>query len=278
MKKRARAYDGANIKWEQHSVRSPHVTFGQVCYRPGGYCGPRVQRDYQLVLLRSGSCRLRVGGERRALAVGDVHLLTPGNREHFRFDGETQTHHVWCAAAPGSLPHALRARLTAVGHAACRPSECFERLLSSAFLLRTGRSPAAHLVVDALAGALFAEFLNMAERGDDSGDGSDAGVRRAVRHMEDHLAESDCLLGAQRAAGYSVNALIYKFREALGATPARHLWRLRTEKGIELLGDTGLSAAEIAARCGFKNPFHFSRAVKRLQGIPPREIRRRAWA
>ena len=35
--------------------------------------------------------------------------------------------------------------------------------------------------------------------------------------MEDHLAAPDCLAGAQRAAGCSVNALIYKFAaNALG--------------------------------------------------------------
>jgi len=29
--------------------------------------------------------------------------------------------------------------------------------------------------------------------------------------------------------------------------------------------------------CGFKNPFHFSRAVKKLHGKPPRQIRYEAW-
>lgn len=271
-------YDGANIEWEQRSVRSPRVTFGQVRYQPGGYCGPRVQRDYQLVLLYSGSCDVRVDKTRRQLRVGEVSLFKPAHHEHFRFDLSFPTHHFWCSVSPAGLPAALRARLAAVPHAACRPSACFGRLVSSAFLLRTAQSSAAQRVVDALALALFAEFLNMAGRDEDAEGGRDESVKRALRHMEDHLGEADCLAGAQHAAGCSVNALIYKFRGALGATPARHLWRMRTEKGLELLADTGLSVAEIAAQCGFKNPFHFSRAVKRLQGLPPREVRRRAWA
>jgi AraC-like DNA-binding protein len=259
------------------SVRSPRVTFGQVRYQPGGYCGPRVQRDFQLVLLYSGSCELRVGPASRWLKVGNVYLLKPGHREHFLFDAARQTHHFWCSVSPSSFNPALRKSLGAVAPEGHPPSECFSRLVSSAFLLRSGVTPAAEQVIDALAMTLFAEFLNMAAHASRMSRG-DACVLRALRHMEDHLAEPDCLAGAQRAAGCSVNALIYKFSAAVGATPARHLWRLRIEKGLELLTDTGLSVAEIADRCGFKNPFHFSRCVRRLQSESPRAIRRRAWA
>lgn len=276
MKPSALAYDGANIEWELRSVRSPRVTFGQVRYQPGGYCGPRVQRDYQLVLLYSGSCELRVGASARPLKVGDVYLLKPGHREHFLFDRARQTHHFWCSAAPENLSPALRKSLNAAAPEGQPPSECFTRLVSAAFLQRTGQSPSAEQVVDTLAQTLLCEFLNMAAHARQMSR-DDACVLRALRHMEDHLADPDCLAGARRAAGCSVNALIYKFVAAVGATPARHLWRLRTEKGLGLLADTGLSVAEIADRCGFKNPFHFSRCVRRFQSESPRSVRRRAW-
>jgi len=71
--------------------------------------------------------------------------------------------------------------------------------------------------------------------------------------------------------------MIYKFREALNMTPARYLWKLRGEQGVAMLAETGLSIAEIAYRCGFKNPYHFSRMVKTLQGTSPRTVRRKAW-
>ena len=270
-------YDGTKIEWEQRSVRSSRVTFGQVRYQPGGYCGPRVQRDFQLVLLYSGSCTVRVDAARRVLRVGDVYLFKPQHREHFLFDSHTPTHHFWCSVAPASLPPTLRRALDAMPDKGHPPSECFNRLVSAAFLLRTGQSPAALQVVDALAFALFSEFLNLADHATLM-IRDDACVTQALRHMEDHLGEPDCLAGAQQAARCSENALIYKFRAAVGTTPARHLWRLRTEKGLGLLAETGLSVAEIASQCGFKNPFHFSRCVRRMQGQPPREVRRRAWA
>jgi len=277
MKHPNNAYDGDKIEWVQRSVRSPRVTIGQVRYQPGGYCGPRVQRDYQLVLLYSGSCTAQIDEPRRKLKVGEVYLFKPGHHEQFKFDRQTQTHHFWCSATPACLGTALRQALDSMPPKSLPPSECFNRVVSAAFLLRTEQTPTALQVVDALALSLFAEFLNMADHvrlmiHDD------ACVMRALRHIEDHLGEHDCLSGAQRAAGCSENALIYKFAAAVGTTPARHVWRLRTEKGLGLLKDTGLLVAEIADQCGFKNPFHFSRCVRRMQGLPPREIRRRAWA
>jgi AraC-like DNA-binding protein len=96
--------------------------------------------------------------------------------------------------------------------------------------------------------------------------------------MEEHFGDDDCLRAARKVSGISQNAMIYKFKETLKVTPARFLWKLRTEQGIAMLGETGLSIAEIAYRCGFKNPYHFSRRVKTLQGSSPRKVRHHAWS
>jgi AraC family transcriptional regulator of arabinose operon len=271
-------YDGMRVAWDHRSVRSPRVVFGQVRYQPGGYCGPRIQRDYQLVLLHSGSCAVRVDRTRRELAAGAVALFRPGHREEFHFDPRLETHHAWCSVRPDFLPAALRRELREAPAEGLPCSETFQRICSAAFLLQTVRTPAAERVVEALSLALFAEYLDMARAAAATGTRRDEAVARALRHMEEHLDAEDCLRGAQRAAGCSVNALLYKFRSALGTTPARHLWRLRTEKGRALLAETGWTVAEIAERCGFKNPFHFSRSIRKHHGHAPRELRRRAWA
>ena len=270
-------YHGTHVAWDHRSVRSANVVFGQVRYQPGGYCGPRIQRDYELVLLYSGSCDVQVDRTRRPLRVGEVYLFRPGHREHFLFDPQVQSHHAWCSVRPGFLPAALRREIAHLPLTGLPCSEAFQRIFSAAFLLQTGPAAPAERVVEALALALWTEFLDLAHHAGHPAR-HDACVVRALRHMEDHLGDEDCLHGAQTAAGCSVNTMIYKFRAAIGATPARHLWRLRTEKGLALLAETGWTVAEIAEQCGFKNPFHFSRVVKQHQRLPPREIRRRAWA
>ncbi|MGH8017223.1 MAG: helix-turn-helix transcriptional regulator [Opitutaceae bacterium] len=68
------------------------------------------------------------------------------------------------------------------------------------------------------------------------------------------------------------------FKCHLHATPMRHVWETRTRQGMRLLRDTGLTVSEIASRCGFSTPFHFSRWVRTISGVAPREFRARAWA
>jgi len=99
---------------------------------------------------------------------------------------------------------------------------------------------------------------------------------RARRHLEEHCAEEDCLKGASRSAGITPQHLIRLFRQNYQQTPGRYLWQLRVERGARLLTATGLTVAEIADQCGFKNPFHFSRLMRKMQGLSPRQLRRPA--
>lgn len=269
-------YDGVRVVWDRRGVRTRHVIFGQVRYQPGGYCGPRVQRDYQLVVLHSGACEVRVDGRLQSLYPGTVHLFTPGHREWFRFSATTETHHSWCAVAPSQVPRTLKCALEDGPHASVRMSATLERIFAAAFAMAPPRHATAQLAVEALGRAALAEFARLRRDASAVLD-ADPCVSRAIQYMETHLAEKDCLDGTRRAACCSRNALIYKFRKSTRFTPARYLWRLRVERGAAMLVETALSIAEIADRCGFATPFHFSRCVRMLFGMPPRELRRRAW-
>src|SRR5262249_30343134 len=103
-------------------------------------------------------------------------------------------------------------------------------------------------------------------------------VAKAIRYMEQHLVEEGCLQNAHVAADVSRNTLISRFRSELGTTPARYLWRLRAERGTAMLAETGCTVAEIAYACGFADASHFSRLVKKLQGVSPQDLRRSLWS
>lgn len=273
MRKSTANYDGIRILWDNRNVHSDRVSFGQVRYQPGGYCGPRVQRDYELVILHSGGCDVRLDASHHQLHVGFIYFFRPGHREYFQFSHKTETHHSWCSISPKFFQPSMRRELNQVPFVEVPCSDSFHRILITAFLCRLS----AVRVIDGLGLALFGEFLDLArqvhgkQRNDES-------VLCAIRHMEEHFADEHCLDAARHAAGCSVNALIYKFTKETGLSPSRYLWKLRTEKGIAMLAGTGLTVAEIAYKCGFKNPFHFTRSVRQHQGCPPRELRRRAWA
>jgi AraC-like DNA-binding protein len=270
-----RNYHGAEIAWANRLVQTAQVNFGRVKYTPGGYCGPRRQRDYELVVLHSGGAQVEVDNETLVLPAEHAVLFLPGHQEHFVFSAKQETEHVWCSIRPPFVPADLRWRLArAPRMVPC--SELMHRLFAAAQGCRRVTSLAAGRVVEHLGLALFAEYLHRTTLWPQRAQRSEE-LSRAMACIEEHFGEEDCLARARRAAQCSESGLNQRFRRDLGTSPARYLWLTRVERGIALLRDTGLTVAEISERCGCKNPFHFSRLVKRSQGISPREVRRQAW-
>jgi len=269
-------YDGARVLWSNRRICSASTVCGEIRYQPGGFCGPRHQRDVQLVMVQSGACQVTIDEVVGDLPVGWAGVFLPGHREYFAFSPTHETHHTWCAVDPAQLPASLRKRL-AHAPARCPCSATFNQMHAAALALPWPLGEVRTTVLDQLGLSLLWEYVAMGESWQQHRF-CDGPVDRARHYMEAHLADHDCLEGALEAAGISRNALIKQFAATLGLTPARYLWQQRTERGIALLGDSGLSITDIAARCGFANPFHFSRLVRRLQGLAPTAIRQRHWA
>lgn len=268
-------YDGNLLRWENRRMHTANVVFGEVLYEPGGVCGPRIQQDFELVYLHSGNCQVRLNQAIHDLKAGAVYLFRPGGREHFRFATDKETHHGFCSVRPGFISTSMQKRLAQAPFSVpC--SEVFHVLLAAAFKLRPPRNRATSDLIDQLGVCAFAEFLN-ASNEVTAGASQHPAVLGFLRHVEDHFGEEECLLTAHQATGISRNALIYKFREEMHTTPARYLWKFRVERGAAMLAETGHTVAEIAYRCGFKNPFHFSRLVKKQLGQSPKTLRHHSW-
>jgi AraC-like DNA-binding protein/quercetin dioxygenase-like cupin family protein len=74
-------------------------------------------------------------------------------------------------------------------------------------------------------------------------------------------------------AGFSAQHLNRLFQRALGVTPLQCLTAMRMEKAAELLRDGKLSVAAIAERCGYNDPYYFSRQFSRHWGRSPTAYR-----
>jgi AraC-like DNA-binding protein len=268
--------DGASLRWSNCRIQTANVMFGEAVSSPGGSCGPRLQHYYQLLVLHSGGGCATVAREHRPLKVGQVYLLKPGFQELFQFSLERETHHSYCSIKPPFLAPDFRRNLN---HApwAVTESEAFRLLLEMVFKMRRPDHRATQYLVEALGRCLFAEYLRTAAL-EAGGQQQELAVRRFLEYVHDHLSEETCLAGGRIEAGVSPNALIYQFRSAMRTTPARYVWRARTERGVAMLRETGLTVAEISYRCGFKSPFHFSRMVKQHLGYSPRWVRKASRA
>jgi AraC family transcriptional regulator of arabinose operon len=265
-----------NISLVHLARPAPGLYFGDVWYHPGGECGPRIQNDYQLVIVHLGEANVSFDHEWCTIPPGSVALMLPGRREHFRFSRLHRTHHSWCAVHPDTVPRAWRKRLTGLPPVLPQ-SQTFEFLMKAAFSLRAWREKEGQDMLRTLGLALLEEYLRMAKSGA-SETQRESPCERARSYLDEHCAEENCLQGAARAASITPQHLIRLFRTHYQLTPGRYLWQTRVEQGAGLLTATGLTVAEIADRCGFKNPFHFSRLLRKMQGLSPRQLRQKAWA
>ncbi|GEM_PF-667050 len=103
----------------------------------------------------------------------------------------------------------------------------------------------------------------------------DALMARAAAEIEARFGAPLPLEALAAELGLSPVQFTRRFRAAFGETPSRFLKSLRLARARRLLGDTELTLAEIAERCGYENGFYLSRVFTAETGLPPSEYRRR---
>lgn len=85
-------------------------------------------------------------------------------------------------------------------------------------------------------------------------------------------ADWSCAQLAQ-TAGLSMPHFTRLFRQWTGYSPVDYVRRQRIDHARRLLADVDLSIKEVAARCGFDDPYHFSRVFRKVDGLSPTEFR-----
>jgi LacI family transcriptional regulator len=100
-------------------------------------------------------------------------------------------------------------------------------------------------------------------------------VRKAAQIIRDKVDVTSGVEDLVRTLGVSRRTLERRFVASLGRTPGDELRRRRVERAASLLERTELSAAEVAAKCGFGAPARLTEAMRREMGVGPSEYRRR---
>jgi AraC-like DNA-binding protein len=260
---------------------------GMAVYMPGECFGPRVLRDYELVWIVSGHARYQLDGVEHDAPPGTLILARPGATEAYTWDARQRTRHAyfhfdvtglprdwpaprnWPAVrAPGSIADDVaRPLFRHVVERWCRPG-----------LRRPGPPPrAAARLVEALIGVYLADPpARPAHRDRPLPDA----VLRALVWAQQTLHQSPgrklALADLAAAASVSPKHLCRLFGSGLGATPMQAVRLLRLEWSVALLLRSNLSVKQVAGRCGFVSPYHFSRSFARAYLCPPSEVRRLA--
>lgn len=95
---------------------------------------------------------------------------------------------------------------------------------------------------------------------------------RCRRELERSATSVRTLGELARRCGFTEAYLCRLFARYDSTTPYRRLVQLRVAHAASLL-TAGASVAEVAAKLGYANPFHFSRQFRQVYGTPPSSLR-----
>jgi transcriptional regulator GlxA family with amidase domain len=103
-------------------------------------------------------------------------------------------------------------------------------------------------------------------------------LNKAIQAVHAQPESEWTLESLAEVAGLSRAAFAQRFKRVTGDTPAHYIARIRIQRAMDLLRATDDNLERIAERVGYGDPFVFSKAFKRLQGVSPREFRNVARA
>jgi len=98
-------------------------------------------------------------------------------------------------------------------------------------------------------------------------------LRRAERYIWENYTRKLSLDEIAKASGLSAPYFSTIFKEEMGENLSSYLNRLRIERTVTLLTETGKSLNEIAKLCGFEDQSWFSKIFKSFTGISPGKFR-----
>lgn len=91
--------------------------------------------------------------------------------------------------------------------------------------------------------------------------------------MRDHLQENLTLTRIAREAGLSESYLNAVFKECVKCSPMDYYINMKMDKACYLLCNTDMHIYQVAQYLGYDNQYYFSRAFKKVLGVPPKKYK-----
>lgn len=119
-------------------------------------------------------------------------------------------------------------------------------------------------------------FYDILYRLSTEGTAANAILLPAIHYLETDFSDPE-LSNAVLAAKCGISEIYFRqlFKAHFGTSPRQYILELRLSRAKQLLAGSTLTVSEIAERCGFTSPYHFSRAFHHAVQCTPSEYRKK---
>ena len=233
--------------------------------------GPAVRDHYLIHLVVGGHGFYRVGEQEYSLGPGDLFLLRPGQLAGYMASEDDPWEYCWVgftgAYAAKLVQHPPLTEQTLVFHSG--EPEPLRQALESIFEARGPRPENEAAMVGNLY-LFLAELMHQAaEKEIRAPSAGSQYVLSAIKYIQFNYSHEITIDDIARTVGVSRSHLYRLFMSNVGQSPIDYLTAYRIGEACNLLKNSQLSIAEIAASVGFSDKFYFSRVFKKSMGMPP---------
>lgn len=256
-------------------TENQHFIFGRSLYPKGGHFGPLHETYLNLIAVYKGEVEVTIDDEVFLINEGQVSAIYNENLVQLKFPRSKETTIAWCETGEILASKETLSRIKSSPNFV-PISDRLISLFDFGVNLEPGEGYNYDLLRNHLGMVVFYEYFyqaNLLEKELPL----PKSIIKAKRFIEENYSQEFNLTDIAEQASLSKQYLTTLFKQHIGSSPTEYLWKIRTEHGGHLLSQTNLSVSEIAYKCGFKNPFHFSKRIKNDYGYSPKELRRRKW-
>ena len=250
--------------------------------------------EYELSIVRSGSCPLSVGTDHLTLHAGDAILIDTGTlhsqettkstkdfyKEDLVFHGRLiygykhtvfwQKYMAPIATSSISLPYI---HLT--------PAVVWEKeiidLVSDATKIAREKSFGYEFFIREKLSAFFLLLAQnrteLASHSQNESSQEMQHIKKMIRYIQNNYTESISLKQLAQTANICEQEVQRSFRNVIRQSPIQYLIHYRIEKACHMLDSGEQSIIDICNSCGFSSPSYFTKTFKSIMGCTPREYR-----
>ncbi len=263
-----------NIKFPSHLVNLESTKFLQInnCgaqTRNHGFTVERSDgwRDYHILLILKGNCRVYHNKKEHILHPGGVAFYLPYEPQKYIFPNECVS--LWLHFSGKAANEILEACSLSGGIHQLNSDKTLTDLfleLINRFNRKETQKYATATLIEMLC------YLSDKIKNYDSVI-CPSGIYEVTSYINLNYERTFTLFELAKISGYSKSRFSALFKQYMGLTPVEYQRNIRLNSSCDLLCSTNLSISEVAAKCGYDDALYFSRIFKKSFGISPSEYK-----